>query len=89
MDLVAKLPSIEDAGLAVLHENAERLERTGTPAQRSAASALIPAIEAELAARRAAKAAAPKPATKRAAAKPATKRAPAKRAAKAKDRSDA
>ena len=53
-DLVTKLPEMADAALAVLHANAERLERTGTKAQRTAASALIPAIEAELAARRAA-----------------------------------
>lgn len=55
MDLLAKLPSMEDAALTVLHGNAERLEQTGTSAQRTAAAALIPAIEAELAARRAAK----------------------------------
>ena len=54
-DLVTKLPEMADAALAVLHANAERLERTGTKAQQAAASALIPAIEAELAARRAAK----------------------------------
>ncbi len=54
-DLVAKLPDMADAALAVLHANAERLEQTGTKAQRAAASALIPAIEAELATRRAAK----------------------------------
>ncbi len=74
MDLVAKLPSMEDAALAVLHDNAERLERTGTPAQKSTASAVMPAIKAELEARRAAKLAASKEATKRAAAKRASKR---------------
>lgn len=79
MDLTARLPSMEDSALAVLHENAERLEQTGTSAQKAAAAALLPAIEtelaarreakrAELAARRAAKATAPKKA-KRAAAK--------------------
>lgn len=52
MDLIARLPSLEDSALAVLHENAERLEQTGTSAQRTAAAALLPAIEAELAARR-------------------------------------
>lgn len=76
MDLVDKLPSMEDAALAVLHENAERLERTGTPAQKSTAAAVMPAIEAELEARRIAKLAAAKEA--------ATKRAAAKRGAKAK-----
>jgi hypothetical protein len=52
---VAKLPAMEDSALSVLHENAARLERTGTKAQQSAAAALKPAIEAELAARREAK----------------------------------
>ena len=51
----AKLPEMEDAALAVLHENAERLERSGTKSQQAAATALMPAIEAELATRRAAK----------------------------------
>jgi hypothetical protein len=55
MDLVARLPSLEDKALAVLHENAERLEQSGTSAQKHAAAALLPAIEAELAARREAK----------------------------------
>jgi hypothetical protein len=82
MDLVSKLPSLEDSALAVLHENAERLEQSGSAAQRSAAAALIPAIEAERAAPRAAKPApakrAPRTVAKKAssgaAAKPATKR---------------
>jgi len=55
MDLVARLPSLEDTALAVLHQNAERLEQSGTSAQKSAAAALLPAIQAELAARREAK----------------------------------
>lgn len=55
MDLTARLPSMEDTALAVLHENAARLEQTGTSAQKSAAAALLPAIEAELATRREAK----------------------------------
>jgi hypothetical protein len=77
---VAKLPAMEDSALSVLHENAERLERTGTKAQQAAAAALMPAIEAELAARRAAKlshakeAAAAKRAAKPAAPKRTTKR---------------
>jgi hypothetical protein len=54
-DVAAKLPDMADTELTVLHANAERLERTGTPVQRTAASALIPAIQAELTARRAAK----------------------------------
>jgi hypothetical protein len=69
VDLVAKLPSLEDSGLAALHENAERLQQTGTPAQKTAASALVPAIEAELAARREAKLAASKQRRKEAAPK--------------------
>jgi hypothetical protein len=67
MDLAAKLPQMEDTALAVLRENAERLEQTGTSAQRAAAAALMPALEAELETRRAAKLAAAK--TKRAATK--------------------
>ena len=72
MDLAAKLPQMEDAALAVLRENAERLGQTGTSAQRAAAAALMPALDAELESRRAAKLAAAK--TKRAA----TKRSPKK-----------
>jgi hypothetical protein len=67
MDLIAKLPSLEAAGLANLHENAERLKQSGTAAQRTAATALLPAIENELANRQAAKLAAA--AAKRAAVK--------------------
>lgn len=55
MDLVAKLPAMEDAALTVLQSNALRLQQTGTSAQRTAAANLLPAIEAELTARRAAK----------------------------------
>ena len=73
MDLTAKLPEMEDTALAVLRENAERLEQTGTSAQKAAAAALMPALQAELESRRAAKLAAAK--TKRAATKRATKKA--------------
>jgi hypothetical protein len=73
MDLAAKLPEMEDAALAVLRENAERLEQTGTSAQRAAAAALRPALEAELENRRAAKLAAAK--AKRATTKRGTKKA--------------
>jgi hypothetical protein len=55
MDVASKLPTMEEAALTVLRANAERLQRTGTKAQQTAASALMPAIEAEVAARRAAK----------------------------------
>jgi hypothetical protein len=80
MDLIARLPSLEDNALAVLHENAERLEQTGTSAQKTAAAALIPAIEAELAARRETKRAelAARRAAKAGDAKARTKRAAAK-----------
>jgi hypothetical protein len=81
MDLITRLPSLEDNALAVLHENAERLEQTGTSAQKTAAAALLPAIEAELAARRetkraelAARRAAKSSATSAGAKKPAAKR---------------
>ncbi len=72
MDLAAKLPHMDDAALAVLRQNAERLEQMGTSAQRAAAAALMPALEAELESRRAAKLAAAK--TKRAATKRNTKK---------------
>ncbi|HLT01285.1 MAG TPA: hypothetical protein VK001_03865 [Geminicoccaceae bacterium] len=55
MDLAAKLPEMEDSALAVLRENAGRLEQSGTSAQKAAAAALMPALDAELAKRRAAK----------------------------------
>lgn len=74
MDLVAKLPALEDTALAVLHQNAQRLEQSGTKTQKSAAAALLPAIESELATRKAAKLEAAR--TKRAASK--TKTASAK-----------
>ncbi len=75
----AKLPAMEDAALSNLHDNAERLERTGTKSQQAAATALMPAIEAEIAARRAAKLS---HAREAAAARRASKGPPAKRTAK-------
>jgi hypothetical protein len=72
MDLAAKLPQMEDAALAVLRENAERLEQTGTSAQKAAAAALMPALDAEMESRRAAKLAAAK--SKRAATKRGSKK---------------
>jgi hypothetical protein len=56
MDMLERIPTIADDALGNLHANALRLERTGTHAQRASAAALLPAIEAELAARKAAKA---------------------------------
>jgi hypothetical protein len=47
--------SMEATALTNLHANAVRLEQAGSPAQRASASKLLPAIEAELATRRAAK----------------------------------
>ena len=76
----ARLPEMEDAALTVLHQNAERLQRSGSKSQQAAATALMPAIEAELATRREAKLARAKEA---AAAKRASKAAaPKKTAAK-------
>jgi hypothetical protein len=78
----AKLPAMEDTALAVLHENAERLERSGTKSQQAAAAALMPAIQAELATRRAAKLAqARETAAAKRAAKPVAPKKPAKRKA--------
>jgi hypothetical protein len=53
--MLGRLPSMEKAELAVLQENALRLARDGTKPQQAAALDLLPAIEAELAGRQAAK----------------------------------
>ncbi|HEX5863638.1 MAG TPA: hypothetical protein VF014_05165 [Casimicrobiaceae bacterium] len=74
MDVTAKLPTMDDGALAILHANAERLMRLGTPSQQAAALALLPSIKAELTVRSAAKRSKSKaeaPARKRAV-KPAT-----------------
>ena len=55
MDILAKVPAMPDDALGNLHANAERLRRAGSPVQRAEAAALLPALEAELAVRRAAK----------------------------------
>lgn len=55
MDIIAKLPAMEDAALTVLRENAARLEQSGTRAQKDAAAELLPALDTELASRREAK----------------------------------
>lgn len=55
MDVAAKLPTMADTALTMLYANAERLERSGTSAQKTAAAELLPSIKAELAARVAAK----------------------------------
>jgi hypothetical protein len=53
--VIAKLPEMDDKALAVLRSNAERLGRTGTKSQKTQAAALLPAIEAEVDARKSAK----------------------------------
>jgi len=55
MDLLTKLPEMSDDALANLRTNAKRLQLSGTPAQRTDAAALLPAVEAEIGARRLAK----------------------------------
>ena len=55
MDLLTKLPEMSDDALANLRTNAKRLQHSGTPTQQSDAAALLPAVEAEIAARRLAK----------------------------------
>ena len=62
--MIAKLPEMSDDSLANLRTNAKRLEQSGTPGQRSEAAALLPAVEAEIAARRLAKVKAARPAPK-------------------------
>ncbi len=52
MDLITKLPEMSEDSLTNLRTNAKRLQLTGTPAQRSDAALLLPAVEAELGARR-------------------------------------
>lgn len=55
MDIIAKLPAMEDSALAVLRDNAARLEQSGTKVQRTQAAELLPALDSELASRREAK----------------------------------
>jgi hypothetical protein len=69
-----KLSTMDDAALAILRVNAERLMRVGTSTQQSAAAALMPSIEAELSARSVAKR------NKAKAEAPVAKRTPVKRA---------
>lgn len=60
MSIADKIPGFADSELKTLHENALRLEQEGSPAQRHRAAELLPVIDAELAVRKAAKAAAHK-----------------------------
>jgi len=55
MDMLTKLPEMSDDALANLRTNAKRLQNSGSPAQRNDAAALLPAVEAEIGARRLAK----------------------------------
>jgi hypothetical protein len=55
MSLLEKLPGLADDALSNLHANAVRLGEAGTPAERAKAAALLPALEAEVAARKVAK----------------------------------
>ena len=55
MDLKINLPTMADDELSNLRTNARRLIDSGTTAQKTAAAALMPSIEAELDARTAAK----------------------------------
>jgi hypothetical protein len=86
MAIADMIPGLEPKALATLRDNALRLQQTGTPRQRAEAEALMPAIDAELAER---KAKAPPTARARLVAKagpkaPAKPRKPAKPRAKAK-----
>lgn len=52
MDILARVPAMPDDALENLRANEARLARAGSPARRAEAAALLPALEAELAARR-------------------------------------
>lgn len=52
MSLLDKLPGMTEEALGVLGGNAERLARSGTARQKTDAAALLPAIRAEMSARR-------------------------------------
>jgi hypothetical protein len=67
MDLLEKLPELSDDALGNLRSNAVRLQASGTASQRNNAALLLPAVEAEITARRHAKAARRPPAKPRAA----------------------
>jgi hypothetical protein len=85
MDMLTKLPDMSDDALANLRSNAKRLQQSGTPAQKSNAAALLPAVEAEIGARRLAKVRV----TRSAAAKPRTKAPRKARPAKSEAAADA
>lgn len=54
-DMLGRLPTLGDDQLTNLRANAERLGSNGTKAQQKSATELLPAIDAEIAARKAAK----------------------------------
>jgi hypothetical protein len=53
MPITDRIPTLSDAELRTLRDNAERLATTGKPKQASAATAVLPAISAELEVRKA------------------------------------
>lgn len=55
VDMLPKLSAMDDAGLNNLLANAHRLAASDVEAQRKAVAALLPALEAEIAARKVAK----------------------------------
>ena len=65
MDLLAKLPDMSDDALSNLRTNAKRLQLSGTATQRTDAAELLPAVEAEIGARRLAKVKATRSAVRR------------------------
>ena len=71
MSLIDRLPGLADAELSNLHANAVRLGETGSAAQRASAEKLLPALEAELEGRKAAKRQKARAKSKKAAAQPA------------------
>lgn len=55
MGMAEMIPTLDDVALANLHSNATRLGTNGAAQQQKQAAILLPLIEAELAARKAAK----------------------------------
>jgi hypothetical protein len=64
MDMITKLPEMSDDALSNLRTNAKRLQEKGSPHQRSNAAVLLPAVEAEIGARRLARVKAARAASK-------------------------
>jgi hypothetical protein len=56
MSLIEKIPSMNDAALSNLLANARHLATAGAPKQQADAAELLPALEAAIAGRKAAKA---------------------------------